>query len=740
MRLYLQTDWYLIATAVCAVCVVLYFSVGTVRAVLQKRARIMFMEAVRILAVILAAFTLLKPELITQTVVKSEPEIAVLCDVSDSMRTKDVVVKNEDGKRHAVSREEWVKEQIERKFYSPLEKKFKVSVKSFAMPPAEGEADKGKKTDRNGTDISYALSDMLAGYRNLRAVILFSDGDWNSGSSPVGAAAALRARGVKVFTVPTGSSQWLPDLEVRKVNAPAFCLSNEKISIPFQIQSRMKGECRTTVTLESEYGIENSKEITIIPGELYQDSLLWQPKHDGRYNLTLGIPVQDGELITDNNSSSFSIQVKKELLKVLVVDTLPRWEYRYLRNALMRDPGVDVHTLLLHPGMEPGGGKGYLQKFPSKEELAKYDVIFLGDVGIGPDGITKEDAGLIKGLVRNQGSGLVFMPGWQGKESSLFTSVLGDLFPVELDTSKPEGYSSGIESKMELSGHGREHFLMMLADNAPMNSYVWRHLPGFFWNAAVKKERPGALVLAVHSGLKCESGRMPLIVIREYGSGNVLFMGTDSAWRWRKGVEDKYHYRFWGQVVRWMAHKRHLAHDEGIRCFFVPESPSVHSTVSFYVTVHDRSGVPVDKANVEITVSPASGKGAGETFRLRQEHTGWGLYKGRFTPDTAGKYEIKVSCAENGSSVSLTLDVAGVKTERTGRPIRGSVLAEIAKITDGVVFSTENVDNMVKTIQALPEQVSLEKRLRLWCEWWWIAGIIALLALYWTLRKLNGFI
>ena len=44
-----------------------------------------------------------------------------------------------------------------------------------------------------------------------------------------------------------------------------------------------------------------------------------------------------------------------------------------------------------------------------------------------------------------------------------------------------------------------------------------------------------------------------MIVTRSAGNGKVLYMGTDSAWRWRKGVEDTYHYRFWGQVVRWMS-------------------------------------------------------------------------------------------------------------------------------------------------------------------------------------------
>ena len=49
-------------------------------------------------------------------------------------------------------------------------------------------------------------------------------------------------------------------------------------------------------------------------------------------------------------------------------------------------------------------------------------------------------------------------------------------------------------------------------------------------------------------------------------------MGTDGAWRWRKGVEDKYHYRFWGQVVRWMAYQRNMAKGETMRLYYVARS------------------------------------------------------------------------------------------------------------------------------------------------------------------------
>ena len=59
---------------------------------------------------------------------------------------------------------------------------------------------------------------------------------------------------------------------------------------------------------------------------------------------------------------------------MLVVESYPRWEYRYLRNALSRDPGVELSCLLFHPGLsKPGGGnKDYIKAFPrGRDELSQ---------------------------------------------------------------------------------------------------------------------------------------------------------------------------------------------------------------------------------------------------------------------------------------------------------------------------------------------------------------------------------
>ena len=54
----------------------------------------------------------------------------------------------------------------------------------------------------------------------------------------------------------------------------------------------------------------------------------------------------------------------------------------------------------------------------------------------------------------------------------------------------------------------------------------------------------------------CQAARekeQALLVQQGYGRGQVLFVGLDSTWRWRFKVGDKYHHRFWGQLVRWAA-------------------------------------------------------------------------------------------------------------------------------------------------------------------------------------------
>jgi len=364
--------------------------------------------------------------------------------------------------------------------------------------------------------------------------------------------------------------------------------------------------------------------------------------------------------------------------------------------------------------------------------------VFLGDVGIGDGELTEKQAELIKGLVEQQASGLVFLPGRRGRELTLANSALKELMPVVLDPTKSQGIGLQNESALQLSSAGVRHWLTRLESDESRNAEIWKMLPGFYWSAAVEKSRPGSEVLAVHSSLRNAWGRMPLLVTRPFGSGQVLFMGTDSAWRWRRGVEDKYHYRFWSQVVRWMAHQRHLSAKEGIRLSFSPESPQVGDTVYFQATVPDAASRPTSEVPVAGHVlSPAK---RAERLEFTPAAGGWGVFKASFMPQDGGTYRVTLTADRFGRKLETDLMVTQPQRERLGRPVNLEILREVASITRGGWGTTEDLDKLVQQISLLPEPKPMERRLRLWSDPWWGGFILLLLSVYWTGRKLAGMV
>jgi hypothetical protein len=433
------------------------------------------------------------------------------------------------------------------------------------------------------------------------------------------------------------------------------------------------------------------------------DWLTWKPKEIGDYTLALEVPRQAEELLADNNRLSAPIAIREEKLRVLIVESVPRWEYRYLRNALSRDPGVNLSCLLYHPGLTKvgAGNKDYIKQFPTGlDELGKYDVVFLGDVGVGDGQLTPEDCRLLKGLVEHQASGLVFMPGWQGRQLSLLETELTDLYPVVLDQSQPGGWGSRTPCQFELTELGRRSLLTRLADTQEDNLDVWENLPGFQWYAAVSRAKAGSEVLAVHQELTNEHGRLPLLAARTYGAGKVLFMGTDGAWRWRKGVEDKYHYRFWGQVVRWMAYQRNMAKGETMRLYYSPEQPQVRQTVVLKANVVERSGEPLAAGDVFARIVAPSGKA--QTVRLRSTGDEWGEFTAPFTPEEPGRHELTLSCKQTSATLDAALFVQGGEIERIGRAARPEVLAEIARVTRGQAVEPARLEQVLQLLAACP--------------------------------------
>lgn len=684
-------------------------------------------ELLRVVIAGLVAALLNQPEWVEEFRPDEQPVVAVLVDGSRSMDTRDVVAAGVPR-----SRREAVAELGTSDFWRPLEDRYRVVIEPFSVAP-----------EASATDLAAPLAAVAERFGSLRAVVLASDGDWNAGDSPLEAARRLRLTQVPVFTVPAGSQTKLPDVELASLDCPTMGVAGKPVRVPFTIRSSLPTERVVPVTLATSAGETLRKDVRLPPMASVTDWIYWSPPAEGDYTLTLTLPEQPGELLPDNNARTAPIAIRQEQLKVLVVESVPRWEYRYLRNALSRDPGVEVSCLLFQPGLSKrgGGNKDYIESFPSGlDALSQYDVVFLGDVGVAAGQLTDEDCRLLKGLVEYQASGLVFMPGLRGEQASLVGTPLEELCPVVIDTASPGGNSTEGPRRLVLTEAGAKSLLTKLADSGGENTAVWESLPGGQWYGPVLRAKAGSEVLAVHEDAGNEYGRIPLLVTRTFGAGKVLYMATDGAWRWRKGVEDKYHYRFWGQVVRWMAYRRNMAKGERMSLSFAPEQPELGQSLALDARVATASGEPLVRGDVAARITAPSGKVDTVRFLPPAGDAEWGVFSASFAPQEPGRHEVTLTCRETGDTLAASFFVQGSAEEGIGDVARPEVLTEIAQVTQGKVVPQEEVAGLIAALAALPEPTPEVRRLQIWCHPLVAATLVGLLGLFWVGRKRQGLV
>jgi hypothetical protein len=231
---------------------------------------------------------------------------------------------------------------------------------------------------------------------------------------------------------------------------------------------------------------------------------------------------------------------------------------------------------------------------------------------------------------------------------------------------------------------------------------------------------------------------MPILVIRQEGAGKSLYLGTDSAWRWRRGVEDKYHYRFWSQIVRWMAHGRYLAEKDGIKLIPNPEKPRVGEKLFLRCIVLDRSGFPLEEGEVNGLVRHADGNLENLSFRPDPECPG--VFLSSLEATTGGKLEIEVICESAGRNIQTKLQVEEPNLEKLGKPTNQVPLEQLANLTAGLSVNYEDAEKLITALSLIPEPKPNIRIHSLRSNLYWGGFLFLLLAIYWTGRKFFGMV
>ena len=120
--------------------------------------------------------------------------------------------------------------------------------------------------------------------------------------------------------------------------------SGYEVGQPVRLSVRNK---KTGVSLKDPEGRPLEKTVTLPPdGTALEEEFLVKPDAEGQLVVDVVADLQPGELTADDNSRDDTISVLNAKINVLYVEGYPRWEYRYIKNEMIRDSTVNISCLL----------------------------------------------------------------------------------------------------------------------------------------------------------------------------------------------------------------------------------------------------------------------------------------------------------------------------------------------------------------------------------------------------------
>lgn len=591
-------------------------------------------------------------------------------------------------------------------------------------------------TTRLGDAIATAAGELRG--QHIAGLIVISDGQSNSGRPPEEAvedSAVRRVPPFPVLTVGVGSPEPPRDIEIVQVLANDAAFVNDEVLFSVLVRANGFGGEDAVLLLEQE-----GEPVKEVPVQLPEDGaskevrLRYSPRTVGQFTYEISIPPGEGEAVSDNNSQTHLMKVVDDLVRVLYVAGQPSWEYRYLKNALMRDHAVEVSCLLqsADPDFIQEGNRP-IQRFPTtRKELFQFDVLLFADVDFSLFSETQYQA--IVDFVDNLGGGLLIGAGPRHGLRSLRGTSVTRLLPVVL--AEDDGRRAGPATepfRIRLTPEGAQHSVLRMEGDSRQNDELWKQLSPFYWHLPVKEPKPGALVLAEHPFERNEAGNHVILAAQMYGAGRAVYLGTNSTWRWRYYQGDFYFYRFWGQTIRFLSAGRLLGHNKRINIVTDRNSYQLGDEVRVTARLRDELYRPLELP--EVVAAAREPGGNSEDLVLVPVVRRPGTYRGTYQPQSAGAHEVLIERVGELSATarSFMVEEPALETERP--EANQALLQRLAQLSDGEYIPLEDIERVPDKIAKFQENMVIEVEDDLWDSPLMLLLFSAILITEWILRK-----
>ncbi len=754
------------------------------RLVGAKALRLVFM-AVRALVLIMVAALLAGPMLVLQKE-RIEPDtLVVLVDRSASMGIRDVT----DERAQPISRDESLHKALSHhaELFSEEqlgkdrdivwlgfdEDTYPIITPTGAttpLPEPTGMATQLRSAVRQGVD--HVTDGPISG------VVLFTDG-----RSPQATGneltRSLTRHAISVFPVPLGAAKPPLDIAIARLDAPIKALVDDTVPIRVWLDcqpadAHVPASAITVDLIDAQAGrmVDQRRPAVSDDGQIDWDKPVRfsaQSKTAGQRSWHVQVryePPRTGdddtagrELLDDNNKQRFAIEFVDRPIRVLYIEGYPRWEYRYLKNTLVRETGIESSIVLLNADADfAQEGDVPLGRLPHDAgEWQPFDVIIIGDVR--PGELTAQGMALIRDHVATRGAGLLWIGGTRSAPVAYDATPLAELLPMR--------HPSAVEPLRELAGmiHVRPTPLAQALNVLQLHSLsgaqspddggsgqrdgnvqAWPDsLPALWWAQRLGTLQPTAEVIAQAQG----DGKQtyPIVTRLRYGAGQAIYVATDETWRWRFGRGELYFEQFWVQLVHMLGRGRLRQSRPSVWMDVSHRRVASRQPVVVDVVIEDALLLRRKLSKVSVQVFPADDPTAGaiERFDLRRKSDAGEVTtipRQRFTsiwrPAHRAPHIVlrAVEPALAHLDLSQTLHVVQSDDEIRQIATDHPKLAALASDTGGKVVLLNQLNELTRLVPNRARRTPIDQTESLWDSPLALAALLVLLTLEWLGRKL----
>lgn len=673
---------------------ILYYRNRTVE---YEKKPLLTMALLRGLSISLIAFLLLAPMTKLTSKKSDKPLIFFAIDNSES------IVNGEDS---AFYRNDYITElnQLMDAFGDQYEKNV-VFIGEKNDYQQQGEKSVYPDFTDKSSNLSSIFDDIskLYAHRNVGAMVLLSDGIYNTGSNPYYKAETAE---FPIFTVGLGNPESQTDLLISRVIHNRQSYQGNYFPVEIKIAAHQLAGKDATLTVYKKDKELFSKQIRI-PSNSYFESIQMsiEASEKGMQHYRVTLSEVDGEVSYKNNTTSFFVEVVDTREKIALLYHAPHPDIAAVRNSLEK---IDKYQLDVFP----------FQEFKGNSE--EYSLLILHQV----PALSKNTQASLNQIIKS-GISTLFILGNQTDLRQFNALNLGvnitqskDLFnnavPVYNDNFTSFTFSE--ESKN------------ILKNFPPLNTFFGEYKTAVSANTFLYQQISGV------------NTQYPLLVFNDINGTKTGVITGNGLWQWR--------------MYNWVIMQNFTAFDEiinktvqflsvkGDKSFFRVHADQVYDEnvpVEFSAELYNDSYELINEPDVQLVLT--NEEGIKYDYRFSKQNRAYSLNIGKL-PVGDYSWQASVQYGTKNYSKSGSFSVRELLLESVNLTADHDLLQNIALATEGKFFlpnEMQEIEKEIKNNKNIIPIVSYGKSYRMIINsWWYFALIILLLGLEWFMRKWGG--